>query len=161
MKIPDIILDKTWTRILGVYLLCIVSFQVFVYLQIENIGNIFIYDPRIGLHAMLEMLFHGKMEMPEMMLIEWLTAAWLGCIAVLMVLGKSLIRTYVISESILFILNVVIVAILICENCGFLDEFPAHIIRAALVMMIPATIIPFLLIAARASIIRGAIQRLR
>ena len=154
MKIPDIVLDKKWTRILGAYLLCLVSFQIYVYLCIEDIGNIFLYDPRIGLYGALEMLFHGKMKMSEMMFIEWMSAAWLGSIAVLMCFERPVIRIYIISESMLFILNITVIAIVAYVNYNSSHGFPTPLIRAAFVMMVPTTIIPFTLIAIGATVMK-------
>jgi hypothetical protein len=152
MKIPDIMLDKKWTRILGAYLLCLASFQTYIYLCIEDVGNIFLYDPRIGLYSILEMLFHGKIAMTEMMLIEWMSAAWLGFIAVLMCSGRSVIKTYIVIEALLFVLNITVIAILACKNIASTEGLRSLLIQTAPIVMIPTTIIPFAIILMRATI---------
>jgi len=92
------------------------------------------------------------MEMTEIMLIEWMSAAWLGIIAALMCSGRSIIKTYIVTESLLFVLNIIAIAILACQNIDSSEGLRSLLIRTAPIVMIPTTIIPFAIILMRATI---------
>jgi len=152
MKIPAIILDKKWTRILGAYLLCIVSFQIYIYVKLQSgIDIIFYFDPRIGLSALLE----GPLRIPKLyvLLVEWISAVWIGGIAALMLLGKNtIIRTYIVSEILLFLPNLMFAVLVVYFNVRPVTGFSIRELFCPLLVMLYTTIVPFFLIFMRATI---------
>jgi len=156
VNIPDIVLDKNRTRILGTYLAMIASFQIYIYVQINaGMDILFYFDPRIGILAFREVLSHQTTEKLTVPLVEWLSAAWIGGIALLMVLGKNtIVKVYIISEMILFLPNLLFAVFVVYFNVRPVTGFSIRELFCPLLVMLYTTIVPFLLISMRAKIVQ-------
>jgi hypothetical protein len=134
-----------WTRVLGGYLQLVVILQIVVYIQIY-IGNhaFFYFDPRIGIPVLLEDIL--RIERYNSILIEWLSAIWICVLATLMILGKSIVKIYVVSELFLSIPNLIFIGIVIAMNMEPTHGFSIHELLYPIIVMLVATIVPLILV---------------
>jgi len=152
MKIPDITLDMRWTRILGFYLLCLVTFQIYIYGQLKNgIDILFYFDPRIGLAFLLNGLL--GIDKSVVMLIEWLSAFLIGSIALVLFIGRPIVKIYIVSEVLLSLPNLIFTILVLCINMHPAHGFSIRELFCPLLVMLYTTIVPFLLIIMRATLI--------
>ncbi len=105
-------------RILGRYILIACILQVVLYFALalwkEGFDWLIYLDPRLGLFY-FESGFRGKEEVAPT-IVRWLSAAWILTLAVLLVSGRSLIKTYIVSEVVLSIPNLLFVLAIISAN---------------------------------------------
>lgn len=138
-------IDPKWIRILGCYLLCIAGWQCFIYSQDDSANlQLLYFDPRIGITAILEDVL--RISRYDSILFDWLIAGWLGVLGILMIVGKSIIRTYVISELILSAPNFVFFWLVIIVNMNPAHGFSIRELYYPVIMMVITTIMPFMII---------------
>jgi hypothetical protein len=86
--------DRGSTKLLGGYLLALFLYQIGIYCWPG--GPPFILDPRAGLPALL----NGHLSLPNGLIypLEWVSAAWLGLLAGMILVRGKLVRLYLVSE---------------------------------------------------------------
>jgi hypothetical protein len=110
-------------KILGAYLITVCILQICVYLALslssEKYLWLFYFDPRIGLFF-LESGLRGAEEVTPGIL-RWLSAAWILVLGLFLFSGRPLIKTYIFSEIILLLPNLLFILAIIWANLS-----PAH-----------------------------------
>src|SRR3989304_1576735 len=95
-----------WARILGAYLLLLVSAQIVIYLTIkDDPGRDYVpfNDPRWALHVVEALTFHG----PQYRYLTWFSVVCVGIIAALNLIRpcNSWIRLYIVVEAVFILPN--------------------------------------------------------
>lgn len=85
------------TKLLGGYLLALFLYQAGIYCWPG--GPPFILDPRAGLPALL----NGHFSLPNRLIypLEWISAAWLGLLAGMILFRGKFVKLYLFSECLL------------------------------------------------------------
>jgi hypothetical protein len=108
-------------KILGIYLIAICALQSCLYLVMsfvalkENLW-LFYFEPRIGTIVITELFARGTQRVVLTGILRWLSVVWILALGLLMLFGRPLIKTYIVSEiiltlpSLLLFLVVVIIA---------------------------------------------------
>jgi hypothetical protein len=117
------VINLKHVRILGAYLTVVCALQICLYLAMaisaERYMWLFYFDPRIGL-SVVESIIRGA-EQPPPGILGWVSAAWVLALGLLLLSGRPLIRTYVISEVALATPNLLFVFAVASANLS-----PAH-----------------------------------
>ncbi|HEX8177234.1 MAG TPA: hypothetical protein VF543_19250 [Pyrinomonadaceae bacterium] len=111
------------TRILGVYVFVAGFLQLLIYIAMSTSPDkyewLFYFDPRIGIFF-FEIGIRGS-EPITPGIFRWLTAGWIFILGLILVLGRPIVKTYIVSELILMIPNVLFFLFIIWANLS-----PAH-----------------------------------
>lgn len=102
------------SRLLGGYLLALFLYQVGIYLWPG--GPPFILDPRAGLPVLL----NNRFSLPNQLIypLEWVSAAWLGLLAGMILRRGKLVRLYLVSECVLAAPTAYYIGTLIVQRGG-------------------------------------------
>ncbi len=110
-------------RILGAYILAIGLLQIYFYLVMlmstEKEGWLFYFDPRIGIFF-LESSIRGTEEIAPG-IFRWFSAVWISTIGLILVSGRPIVKTYIVSELALMLPSVIFFVLIIWANLT-----PAH-----------------------------------
>jgi hypothetical protein len=111
------------SKILGSYLLVISLLQVCLYIalavSVDTYDWLFYFDPRIGIFF-LETCVRGAEQIAPGLL-RWASAALLVTLGLLLLRGRSLVKTYIVLEVMLLLPNIVFFVLIIPANLS-----PAH-----------------------------------
>jgi hypothetical protein len=101
-------------RLLGAYLFGLCIYQIGIYCWPG--GPPFILDPRAGIPVLLinHFSFDNKVIYP----VEWITAAWLVLMAVMILFRGQFLKAYVISELVLAAPTAYYIAVLTIQHGG-------------------------------------------
>ena len=112
------------TRILGTYLAVAGILQALLYfamsVKAKQLDWLFYFDPRIGIFY-FETAWQGANESVVPTILRWFTAAWILLLAGLLLGGRPLFKTYMVSEIILFLPSLMFFFLIIGANLN-----PAH-----------------------------------
>ena len=101
---------------------------------------LFYFDPRIGLFF-IESGFRGaELRVPG--ILQWLSAIWLLLISVLLVSGRSILKTYIISEVIASIPNLFFFVVIVLANLSPAHGFSVGELTCPVLAMMVFSIIP-------------------
>ena len=110
-------------RILGSYVLVMGLLQIYFYLVMststDEEGWLFYFDPRIGIF-----FFETDIQGIEQIgpgIFRWLSAIMIFVIGLILVLGRPIVKTYIVSELILMIPNIIFFVLVILAHLS-----PAH-----------------------------------
>lgn len=134
-------------KFLGTYLLVISSLQLAVYLAMtvwpDRFYSLFYLNPRLGLH-MLELVATGREgSMPGVF--QWLAAGWIFTLGALLLLGRPLIKTYLVSEVLLSLPNVLLIVVTLTSNLSPLRGLTIRETFIPLLVMTVYSVVPLAL----------------
>ena len=134
-------------RILGAYLTVACALQICLYLAMsisaEGYKWLFYFDPRIGLFV-VESGIRGA-EQPPPGFFAWVSAAWVLALGLLLLSGRPLIRTYVISEVALSAPNLLFVFAVALANLNPTHGFSVGELFFPVCVMIIFNVVPLIL----------------
>jgi hypothetical protein len=107
----------------SIYLLTASLLQTCIYaalsLSPEKLGAIFYFDPRIGLFFIESGIRGAELRVPG--ILQWLSAIWLLLISLLLLSGRPILKTYIITEIVASIPNLFFFVVIALANLS-----PAH-----------------------------------
>ncbi|MEO6392151.1 MAG: hypothetical protein ABIP75_09890 [Pyrinomonadaceae bacterium] len=121
--------------------------QLTIYLAMtiwpDRFYSLFYLNPRLGLH-MLELVATGREgSMPGVF--QWLAAGWIFALGVLLLSGRSLIKTYLVSEILLSLPNVMLIIVTLTSNLSPLRGLTIRETFIPLLVMTIYSVIPLVL----------------
>jgi hypothetical protein len=110
-------------KILGTYLLAACALQACVYLGLSLAAGkydwLFYFDPRLGIFFLESGLRGAEQVAPGVL--RWLSVAWLLAVGVGLCSGRAALKTYIVSELVLSLPNLLFVLAV-----GWANLSPAH-----------------------------------
>lgn len=132
---------------LSVYLLLASLLQICMYavcsFSPEKLIAIAYFDPRIGLFFIESGIRGAELTIPG--ILQWLSAIWLLLISLLLLSGRSILKTYIISEIIVSIPNLFFVVVVVLANLSPAHGFSVGELFFPVVVMILFTSVPLIL----------------
>ena len=127
------------TTILGVYLLAAGLLQLYFYLVMSMSTDeeawLFYFDPRIGIFFLESIIREKEQVAPSVF--RWFSAALISSIGAVLVIGRPIVKTYIVSELILMIPNVIFFLFVIWANLSPAHGFSvSELLFPTLVMMV-------------------------
>jgi hypothetical protein len=133
-------------KILGAYLTVACALQICLYLAMfiwaERYQWLFYFNPRFGLYF-VESVING--EPPPPGIFGWVSAAWVLALGLLLLSGRPLIKTYVISEVALSAPTLLFVFIVALANLSPTHGFSVGELFVPVCLMILFSIVPLIL----------------
>ena len=109
----------------------------------EKLGAIFYFDPRIGLFFIESGIRAAELSAPG--ILQWLSALWLLPISLLLLSGRPILKTYIISEIIVSIPNLLFFVLILLANLSPAHGFSVGELFVPIVVMMFFTIVPLIL----------------
>jgi len=138
---------KQQAKYLGFYLLFASLLQICTYaawsFSAEKPGGIFYFDPRIGLFFIESTVRGAELTIPG--ILQWLSVLWLLLISLLLSSGRAMLKTYIISEMIVSIPNLLFFVVIILGNLSPNHGFSVGELFFPVVVMMLFTIVPVIL----------------
>ena len=135
------------TKTLGLYLLMASVLQICLYLALsistDKIDGLFYFDPRLGIFFLESSLRGAERVTPGFF--QWLSAGWILLVGLMLLFGRPLVRTYVVSEIILSLPSVVFFLMVLWVNMSPAHGFSAGELLFPLMVMIAFSVVPLLL----------------
>ena len=143
------------TKVLGWYLLLAGVAQAGLYaamaLRTDQLWLMY-FDPRLAIFF-LEIALKGP-DLVTPWLISWLSAGWLIALGGIILLGHAWIKTYIVTEILLFLPNVLLAIGIIWANMNPAHGFSIGELFVPLLVWVPFTIVPL-------TLAFGALRQLR
>jgi len=134
-------------KFLGLYLLVAALLQIGIYstltVSIERFAALIYFDPRIGMFFVESGLRGAELKDPG--ILQWLSAIWLLLIAIVLVLGHQRLKTYIISEIIASIPNLLFFVMVLLANLRPAHGFSVGELLFPIIITILFSIIPLIL----------------
>jgi hypothetical protein len=130
-------------KTLGYYLLAVCVLQIAVYLVLSFSAEadwLIYFDPRLGLFY-FESGLRGK-EIVAPTFLRWVSVFWIFGLAVLMLSGVRLVKTYIVSELVLCLANVLFVAAIVWANLSPAHGFSIAELSVPLMVMLVCDAVP-------------------
>ena len=131
-------------KILGYFVLAVCVMQIAIYLALAlskgSADWLIYFDPRLGLFY-VESGLRGK-EAVAPTLVRWLSALWIFGLALLLLAGRPLVRTYIVSELILSLPNVLFVVAIVWANLSPAHGFSIGELLVPLMVMLVFSAVP-------------------
>ena len=134
------------TKILGAYLLVAGIVQASLYLAMSLPGDhlwLMYFDPRLWIFF-LEVTLKGP-DLVTPWIFSWMSALWLIFLGGLIIFGHAWIKTYIISEILLSLPNVLLAIGVIWANMNPAHGFSIGELLFPVLVMLPFTIVPLTL----------------
>ena len=109
----------------------------------EKLIAIFYFDPRIGLYFIESEIRGTELTVPG--ILQWLSAIWLLLISLLLLSGRSILKTYIISEIIVLIPTLFFCALIVLANLSTTHGFSIGELFFPVLVMMLFTIVPVIL----------------
>ena len=133
-------------KILGAYLTVTCALQICLYLAMsisaERYQSLFYFNPRFGLYFVESVI---KGEPPPPGIFGWMSAACVLALGLLLLSGRPLIRTYVISEVALSAPTLLFVFVVALANLSPAHGFPVGELSVPVCLMIIFSVVPLIL----------------
>lgn len=134
-------------RLLGAYLVMACVLQICAYLalsvSVEKFGWLYYLDPRIGIFF-VESAVRGA-EQPPPGVFGWVSAAWILALGLFLLSGRLRIKTYIISEIVLSLPNLLFVVAIALANLSSAHGFSVGELFFPVLVMIAFSVIPLIL----------------
>jgi hypothetical protein len=95
-------------KTLGLYLMVGAILQICLYLALSLSSDaadwLFYFDPRMGIFFIESGLRGAELVVPG--IFQWLSAVWILLLGLMLIRGRPLVKTYIVSEIILSLPNV-------------------------------------------------------
>jgi hypothetical protein len=134
-------------KILGGYLIIICVLQICVYLALsvsaEKYDWLFYFDPRIGIFFLESGLRGAEQVTPS--IFRWLSAVWILALGLFLFTGRPLIRTYIVSEIILLLPNLLFVFGIVWASLSPAHGFSVGELFFPVLVMIAFSLVPLVL----------------
>ena len=134
-------------KILGWYVLAVCVMQLAIYLALalsKGKANWLIYfDPRLGLFYFESGLRGKEAVVPSFL--RWFSALWIFWIALFLIISRRLVWTYIISELVLSIPNILFVAAILWANLSPAHGFSTGELFVPLNVMLVCSAVPLVL----------------
>lgn len=131
-------------KILGYFVLAVCVLQIAIYLALAlskgSADWLIYFDPRLGLFY-FESGLRGK-EVVAPTLVRWLSALWIFGLALLLLSGRRLVRTYIVSELVLSLPNVLFVMAILWANLSPSHGFSIGELLVPLIVMLVVSAVP-------------------
>jgi flagellar basal body-associated protein FliL len=113
-------------KILGIYLIAICVLQICLYLVMSFValnGNLWLFhfEPRIGTIGIIELFSRGAQRIVLTGIFRWLSVVWILALGLLMLFGRPLIKTYIVSEIILALPSSLVFLVLVISGVANLS----------------------------------------
>jgi len=135
------------TKILSLYLLGAALVQIGGYVALtltpEKLGALFYFDPRIGLFFIESGIRGAELKVPG--ILQWLSASWLLVISFFLLSGRSILKTYLVSEVVASLPNLFFFVVVVLANLKPAHGFSIGELFLPVVVMILFTILPLIL----------------
>ena len=132
---------------LSFYLLLASLLQICMYaawsFSPEKLIAIFYFDPRIGLYFIESGTRGAELTVPG--ILQWLSAILLLLISLLLLSGRSILKTYIISEIIVSIPNLFFLVLIALANLSPAHGFSVGELFFPVLVMMLFTIVPVIL----------------
>lgn len=134
-------------RTLGAYLLVGSVLQICLYLalsqQTDKADWLFYFDPRIGIFFLESGARGAELIIPGVF--QWLSAVWILLLGLMLLFVRPLVKTYIISEIILSIPNVLFFIAIVGANLSPAHGFSVGELFFPVIVMIAFSVVPLLL----------------
>ena len=139
-----LIMNLARAKFLGIYLIAICSLQICLYLALsfaseENLW-LFYFDPRIGIFFLETVLRGVEQVVPG--ILRWLSAIWILALGIFMLSGRPLIKTYIVSEILLVLPNLLFSLAIVAANLGPTHGFSVGELFFPILVMVIFSIVP-------------------
>ena len=109
----------------------------------EKLIAIFYFDPRIGLFYIESGIRGAELTAPG--ILQWLSGLWLLLISLLLLSGRPILKTYIISEIIVSIPTLFFFVVIVLANLSPAHGFSVGELFFPVLVMILFTIVPVIL----------------
>jgi hypothetical protein len=134
-------------KILGAYLLASCAMQICIYLALsipsQNNDWLFYLDPRIGIFFIESSLRGTEQLAPG--IFRWLSAIWILLLGSLLFSGRALIKTYIVSEIVLSLPNLLFIFLIVWANLSPAHGFSVGELFFPVMVMIAFSLVPLVL----------------
>jgi hypothetical protein len=135
------------TKTLGLYLLVVSILQICLYLAISLSSDkadwLFYFDPRLGIFFLESSLLGAEQVTPG--IFQWLSAVWILLLGLLLLFGRSLVKTYIVSEIILSAPGVFFFLAIVWANLSPAHGFSVTELIFPLFVLVTFSVIPLVL----------------
>ena len=132
------------SRVLAIYLLVAALLQMCLYVALSisriELGWAFYFDPRIGILFVDSVVRGSELRIPG--IFQWASALWLLFIALMLLKGYLLLKTYIFSEIILFLPNFLFMLVVAIGNLDPEHGFSIYELAWPVTVMLFFSIIP-------------------
>jgi hypothetical protein len=132
------------SRVLAVYLLIAALLQICLYVTLslprQNLGWMFYFDPRMGIFVVDSVVRGSELNIPG--IFQWASALWLLVIALMLLKDHLMLKTYIFSEIILFLPNLLFILVVAIANLDPEHGFSIHELSLPVMVMLFFSIIP-------------------
>ena len=117
-------------KVLGIYLIAICALQICLYLVISFVAAkedfwLLYFEPRVGTIVIIELFARGAQRIVLTGILRWLSVVWILALGLLMLFGRPLIKTYIVSEIILALPSLLVfLVILVIAGAGLSSARP-------------------------------------
>ena len=135
------------TKTLGIYLLAGSILQLSLYLALslstDKAGWLFYFDPRLGIFFLESGVRGAELSNPG--IVQWLSAVWILLLGLMLLFGRPLVKTYVVSEIILSIPGVFFFLAILGANLSPAHGFSVGELLFPVIVMIAFSVVPLVL----------------
>lgn len=132
------------TKVLGIILVVFSLLQIYLYFVLtfssEHDLWLIYFDPRIGLFFLETVIRGAEQVAPGVM--RWLSSGWILALGIMMVARRPLVKTYIVSEILLFIPNIGFSLIVAAANLGATHGFSVGELFYPFLVMLVFSITP-------------------
>jgi hypothetical protein len=104
---------------------------------------LFYLNPRLGLHLLELLATRREGSIPS--LFQWLSAVWILGLGTMLLSGRSLIKTYLVSEILLSLPNVLLLVVTLTTSLSPLRGLPLGWTLSSLLVMTVYSLVPLAL----------------
>ena len=134
-------------KTLGIYLLVVSTLQICLYLALlipaEKVDWLYYFDPRLGIFFLESSVRGAELVTPG--IFQWLSAVWILQLGVVLVSGRAWLKTYILSEIILSIPNILFFLAIVWANLSPAHGFSVRELLFPVMVMIAFSVIPVVL----------------
>lgn len=135
------------TKTLGLYLLVASALQICLYLALslstDKADWLFYFDPRLGIFFLESSVPGADQVAPG--IFQWVSAVWILLLALMLLFGRPLVRTYIVSEIILSIPSVLFFLMVLWVNMSPAHGFSVGELFFPVMVMIAFSVVPLVL----------------
>jgi hypothetical protein len=135
------------TKTLGLYLILASLLQICLYLALSLSADkadwLFYFDPRLGIFFLESGVRGAELIIPG--IFQWLSAIWILLLGLMLLFGRALVKTYIVSETILSIPSVFFFLAIVLANLSPAHGFSVGELLFPGLVMIAFSVIPLVL----------------
>jgi hypothetical protein len=134
-------------KTLGLYLMVGAILQICLYLALSLSSDaadwLFYFDPRMGIFFIESGLRGAELVVPG--IFQWLSAVWILLLGLMLIRGRPLVKTYIVSEIILSLPNVFFSLVIVWANLSPAHGFSVGELLFPLIIMVAFSVVPLVL----------------